>query len=56
MKESDNQLQVINKIFINFKTFKIYMRRVFRNINAKRTATRELINLKQKKVTLTYII
>ena len=46
IKESDNQSQVINKMFINFKIFKIYVRRVFEDINTKRTVTRELINLK----------
>ena len=30
-------MQVINKMFINFKTFKIHARRVFKNINAERT-------------------
>ena len=42
-------------MFINFKTFKVYTRRVFRDIDVKRTAARELINLKQKKVALIYI-
>ena len=46
----------MNKMFINFKTFKIHVRRMFRDINAKRTVTRELINLKQKKVALIYVI
>ena len=43
-------------MFINFKIFKIYIRKVFKNINTKRTAVRELINLKQKRVTLIYVI
>ena len=33
-------------MFNNFKVFKIYVRRVFEDINAKRTVTRELMNLK----------
>ena len=41
-------------MFINFKTFKIYVRRVFKDINTERTVVRELINLKQKKVALRY--
>ena len=42
-------------MFTNFKTFKIYTRRVFEDINAERTVTRELINLKQKRVALMYM-
>ena len=41
---------------MNFKMFKIYVRRVFEDIDAERTVTRELMNLKQKKVTLIYVI
>ena len=43
-------------MFSNFKVFKIYVRKVFKNINIERTIARELINLKQKKVALIYII
>ena len=41
-------------MFNNFKVFEIYIKRVFEDINAKRTIVRKLINLKQKKVTLIY--
>ena len=41
-------------MFINFKMFKIYTRKVFEDINTERTIVRELINLKQKKVTSIY--
>ena len=43
-------------MFVNFKTFKIHVRRVFKDINIKRTVVRELINLKQKKVALIYVV
>ena len=43
-------------MFIDFKVFKTYARRVFEDINTARTMTRELINLEQKKVTSIYII
>ena len=32
-------------MFTNFKVFKTYARRVFRDINAERTTARKLINL-----------
>ena len=41
---------------MNFKIFKIYMRRVFKDIDTERTAARELINLKQKKTALIYTV
>ena len=43
-------------MFINFKTFKIHVRRIFKDIDTERTVTRELINLKQKRVTSMYVI
>ena len=43
-------------MFINFEIFKIHVRRVFEDINAERTMTRELMNLEQKEVTLIYVI
>ena len=46
IKESDGQSQVINEMFINFKTFKIHARRMFEDIDAERTAARKLMNLK----------
>ena len=36
--------------------FKIYARRVFKDIDAERTVTRKLINLKQKRVASIYVI
>ena len=44
----------MNKMFINFKTFKIHVRRVFEDIDAERTAVRELMNLKQKRAASMY--
>ena len=41
-------------MFTDFKVFKTYVRRVFEDIDVKRTIVRELINLEQKKVTLMY--
>ena len=41
---------------MNFKMFKIHVRRVFEDIDTERTVTRELINLKQKKAALIYIV
>ena len=43
-------------MFSNFKVFKIYVRRVFKDINTERTVTRELINLEQKKAALIYAV
>ena len=43
-------------MFNNFKVFKIHVRRVFKDINTKRTIVRELINLEQKKVALIYVV
>ena len=43
-------------MFMNFKMFKIHVRRVFEDINAERTAVRELMNLKQKEVTSMYTV
>ena len=45
----------MNEMFINFKIFKIHVRRVFKDINTKRTVVRKLINLKQKRVALMYV-
>ena len=41
-------------MFSNFKVFKTHVKRVFKDINTKRTAERELINLKQKEAILIY--
>ena len=43
-------------MFIDFKVFKIYVRRIFKNIDIERTIVRELMNLEQKKVTSIYVI
>ena len=43
-------------MFTDFEVFKTYVRRVFEDINVERTVTRELINLKQKRATLIYVI
>ena len=43
-------------MFTNFETFKIHVRRVFEDIDAERTVTRELINLEQKRAALIYIV
>ena len=43
-------------MFTNFKTFKIHARRIFEDIDTKRTTVRKLINLKQKEVTSMYIV
>ena len=43
-------------MFINFKMFKIHARRVFEDINAERTVTRELMNLEQKRAASMYVI
>ena len=42
-------------MFTNFETFKIHARRVFEDIDAERTAARELINLKQKRAASMYV-
>ena len=43
-------------MFSNFEVFKIYVRRVSEDINIERTAARELMNLKQKKVASMYTV
>ena len=42
-------------MFMNFKMFKIHVRRMFEDINTERTATRELMNLKQKRAASMYV-
>ena len=39
---------------MNFKTFKIHVRRMFEDIDAERTAARKLINLEQKRAASMY--
>ena len=46
---------IINKMFNNFKVFKIYAKRVFKDINTERIVERKLINLKQKETASIYI-
>ena len=41
-------------MFMNFKTFKIHVRRVFEDIDTERTVARELMNLEQKKAASIY--
>ena len=43
-------------MFTNFETFKIHARRVFEDIDAERTAARELMNLKQKEAASMYAV
>ena len=46
----------INIIFTDFKTFKLRLRRIFEDINRKRTVKRQLYNLRQKESTVIYLI
>ena len=46
----------MNDMFINFKMFKIHVRRVFEDIDTERTVVRELMNLELKRVTSIYIV
>ena len=46
----------MNNMFINFKMFKIHVRRVFKDIDAERTMTRKLINLEQKRAASMYAV
>ena len=46
----------MNEMFVNFKTFKIYARRMFKDIDTERTVMRELMNLKQKKTASMYTV
>ena len=43
-------------MFTNFETFKIHARRVFEDIDAERTAARELMNLEQKRAASMYAV
>ena len=43
-------------MFTNFETFKIHARRMFEDIDAERTAARELMNLEQKKAASMYTV
>ena len=45
----------MNKMFTNFKTFKIHVRRVFEDIDTERTAVWELMNLEQKRAASMYV-
>ena len=44
----------MNKMFMNFETFKIHARRVFEDIDAERTVIWKLMNLKQKRAASMY--
>ena len=43
-------------MFMNFEVFKIHARRIFKDIDTKRTAARKLINLEQKRTASIYIV
>ena len=45
-----------NIIFIDLKTFELRLRRVFKDINRKRTAEKQLYDLQQKELTVIYSI
>ena len=45
----------MNKMFTNFKTFKIHARRMFGDINTERTVAQKLMNLEQKEAASMYV-
>ena len=55
-KKSEKREEEINTIFRDFQTFKKRLRRVFEDIDKKRTAERQLYNLRQKIFAATYSI
>ncbi len=55
-KKSEKREKKINKIFRDSQTFELRLRRVFEDIDKKRTAKRQLYNLRQKIFAATYSI
>ncbi len=55
-KESGEREEKINTMFRDFQTFEKHLRRVFEDIDKKRTAKRQLYNLRQKIFAATYSI
>ncbi len=55
-KKSEEREEKINMMFRDFQTFKKRLRRVFEDIDKKRTAKRQLYNLRQKIFAATYSI
>ncbi len=55
-KKSEEREEKINKIFRDSQTFELRLRRVFEDIDKKRTAKRQLYNLRQKIFAATYSI
>ncbi len=55
-KESEKREEEINTIFRDFQAFEKRLRRVFEDIDKKRTAERQLYNLRQKTFAATYSI
>jgi len=55
-KKSEEREEKINMMFRDFQTFKKHLRRVFEDIDKKRTAKRQLYNLRQKIFAATYSI
>ena len=45
-----------NIIFTNFKTFELRLKRIFKNIDKEKTTEKQLYDLRQKELTVTYSI
>ena len=56
VKNKSQREDEINIIFTDFKIFKLRLRRIFENINKKRIIKRQLCNLRQKELTVSYSI
>ena len=55
-KNKSQRKDKTNIIFTDFKTFKLRLRRIFEDINKEKIAKRQLYNLRQKELTVTYSI
>ena len=55
-KNRNQRKDETNIIFTDFKTFELRLRRIFKNIDRKITAERQLYNLRQKESTVIYSI
>ena len=55
-KNRNQRKDKTNVIFTDFKTFELRLKRIFEDIDKKRTAERQLYDLRQKESTVTYSI
>ena len=55
-KERNQKKDIINAIFNELRLFEKYLKRVFEDINKEKTVEKQLYDLRQKKLTVIYLI